>query len=133
MRMLHCVLVFLVLAAGMVYGQTACLQDQYGNQYNFTVDKTDSYLYGTVTSTQGCGTWPITGSYVVSTTGTGLEITAANVVSASSCVPMYTVKGAMPNFNWYYDFGPSPNPQPGTWVACGTSITEKPTGKGQLK
>ena len=42
-------LVGFVLASGMVYCQTACLQDQYGNQYNFTVDETNTYVYGSVT------------------------------------------------------------------------------------
>jgi hypothetical protein len=134
MRMLCSVLVCLVLVSGMVYGQTACIQDQYGDQYNYTVDKATTYVYGTATiaPTFECpgGPWPITGSYVTSTSGNGFELTAANPDPSSiTCVPIFTLKGTWPNFDWYYLTGPSVPPQPGTWVPCSkTSVTA--TGKG---
>jgi hypothetical protein len=134
MRMLFSLLVGFVLVSGMVYGQTACIQDQYGDQYNYTVDKAANYVYGSVTVSPSfdCpgGPWPITGSYVSSTSGNGFEVTAANPdPSSPACVPMFTLKGIWPNFDWYYVTGPSSTPQAGTWVPCSkTSVTA--TGKG---
>jgi hypothetical protein len=134
MRMLCTVLVCLVLVSGMVYGQTACIQDQYGDQYNYTVDKANMYVYGTATisPTFNCpgGPWPLTGSYVTSASGNGFELTAANPdPSSPTCVPIITLKGVWPNFDWYYVTGPSDPPQPGTWAPCSkTAVTA--TGKG---
>ena len=136
MRTLFSLLVVFVLASGMVYGQTACLQDQYGSQYNFTVDETNTYIYGSVTPgpTQcNSAAWDMTGNFVTSPAGLGLEITAANPDPSNGCVPIYTLKGIMPNFQWYYVGGISNPPQPGTWVACGTKVLESGAGKGTLK
>jgi len=134
MRTLFSLLTVFVLAVGMVHGQTGCLQDQYGNQYNFTVDKTNTYLYGTATSTQCPGAaWDIIGSFVTTPNGIGLEITAANPNPPNGCAPVYTLKGMMPNFQWFYEDGVSNPPQPGTWVACGTKTSDPGTGKGALK
>ena len=136
MRILCSVLVCLVLATGMVYGQSACIQDQYGNQYNYTVDNPTGDVYGSVTNVQGCAAvWPLTGSFVkTSSGGRFLELTAANPNgTADACYPTYMVKGAWPNFDWYYAFGPSPTPQPGTWVACGAKGSDTATGKGSVK
>jgi hypothetical protein len=136
MRTLFSLLVCLVLASGMIYGQSGCLQDQYGNQYNFTVDKTNTYLYGTVTpSPTQCPSvpWDMTGTFVTTPTGIGLEITAANPDPQNRCAPIYTLKGIMPNFQWFYETGVSNPPQPGTWVSCGTKTSDPGTGKGALK
>jgi len=136
MRTLFSLLVSFVLASGMVYGQNACLQDQYGSQYNFTVDQTNTYVYGSVTPgpTQcKSAAWDMTGSFVTSPAGLGLEITAANPDPSNGCVPIYTLKGIMPNFQWYYVGGISNPPQPGTWVACGAKVLESGAGKGTLK
>ena len=136
MRILWSLLAGFVLASGMVYGQNACLQDQYGSQYNFTVDQTNTYVYGSVTPgpTQcKSAAWDMTGSFVTSPAGLGLEITAANPDPSNGCVPIYTLKGIMPNFQWYYVGGISNPPQPGTWVACGAKVLESGAGKGTLK
>ena len=136
MRTLFSLLAGFVLASGMVYGQSKCLQDQYGNQYNFTVDETNTYVYGSVTSPPGqCPgqPWDLTGSFVVTSAGVGLELTSSNPDPSNGCVPIYTLKGIMPNFNWYYINGPSNPPQPGKWVACGTQVLESGAGKGVLK
>jgi len=129
-------LVFCVaMGSGIVYGQTACLQDQYGNQYDFTIDTTHGYLYGTVSNAQSCpaSTWSLTGSYVQTTSGLGIELTAANPNGTSDpCFPIYTLKGIWPNFDWYYAFGISTIPQ-ARWVACGTPTSDKATGKGARK
>ena len=135
MKTLICLTACLFLALGIGFGQSACLQDQYGNQYNFTVNTATNYVYGSVTNAQGCsgGTWPLIGSYVVSSTGTALELTASNPLGdTDGCVSAYMLKGVLPNFQWYYDL-PSSNPQPGTWTSCGTALSGKPTGKGSLK
>jgi hypothetical protein len=83
----------------------SCLVDQYGNVYNFTIDKPHKFVYGTVTNNQGCAsTWPLVGSY----TGKGglhLELTAANP-DDSVCIGVYKLKGDYPNAEWYYAFGP---------------------------
>jgi hypothetical protein len=138
MRKLFSLLGVFVLASGMAFGQSACLQDQYGNQYNFIVDKTNNYVYGSVTPgpTQCVNTlWPLTGSFVTSTSGIALELTAANPKGSSDerCVPMYTLKGIMPNFDWFYASGVSIPPQPGTWVTCGSPASDKATGRGARK
>jgi hypothetical protein len=134
MRTLFSLLAGFVLASGMVYGQTACLQDQYGNQYNFTVDETNAYVYGSVTSGPNqckSSPWNMTGSFVTGSGGLGFEITAANPDPSNGCPPIFTLKGIWPNFNWYYVTGVSD--QPGTWVACGTKVLESGVGKGSLK
>jgi hypothetical protein len=137
MRTLCSVLVCLMLVSGMVYGQTACIQDQYGDRYNYTVDKATMYVYGTATMAANfeCpgGSWSITGSYVTSTSGNGFELTAANPdPSSPTCVPIFTLKGIWPNFDWYYVTGPSPTPQLGTWAPC-SETTVTATGKGPRK
>ena len=111
-----------------------CLQDQYGNQYNFTMSASDGFLYGNVTNVQGCPgeTWPLLGSFASTTGGTALELTASNPLgSSSSCSPAYMLKGVLPNFVWYYPN--SASGQPGQWTACGTAISSKPEGRGALR
>jgi hypothetical protein len=122
-----------LLAFGVCFAD--CLQDQYGNQYNFTLVTSSQYLYGTVTSGQNCpgGAWPLVGSYTSTSSGIALELTTANPEgNASSCVSEYMLKGVYPNFQWYYPFTGT-EPQPGTWASCSATITNKPSGKGALK
>ena len=111
---------------------TVCLQDQYGNQYSFTVDPEHKYVFGDVTNNQGCAEqWPLTGSYTETPGGLLLELTAANPDGVfSSCVDTYKLKGIFPNFEWYYDSGWGS--QPATWVACGTRVTANPSSGGTL-
>ncbi len=136
MKTLICLLVCIPLVSVMVDAQsTACLQDQYGNQYNFTIDTVHNYLYGTATpSSTQCPSppWALTGSYVQTGAGLALELTAA-MPSGASCVPIYTLKGDFPNFDWYYDYGISTTPQQSKFVACGTAVSPKVTGKGNQK
>jgi hypothetical protein len=115
------VLLGLALLMPAVASAQYCLQDQYGNQYNFTVDSEHKYLYGSVTNVQGCASpWPLTGSY---TTGPlVVELTAANP-TPGVCVSTYKLKGNYPNFAWYYEFGYGA--QEATFVTCGSAPTAK--------
>src|SRR5262245_23631086 len=81
-----------------------CVQDQYENQYNITVDASHGYLYGTVSNAQGCATdWPVTGSYVPTTEGLAFELTAANPLgNMDTCQPIYKLRGRYPAFSWFY-------------------------------
>ena len=99
------------------------------------MDLATQYVYGTVTTSQGCpgGAWPLIGSYTVTSAGTGLELTTANPAgNTSSCTPQYMLKGVLPAFQWYY-LTPGNEPQPGTWISCSATISNKPAGKGALK
>src|ERR1700682_6086695 len=57
-----------------------CVQDQYGNQYTFTVDAAHGYITGHATNHQGCagGTWPLLGSFEATSGGTMVEFTFRN-------------------------------------------------------
>jgi hypothetical protein len=126
------VLLGLALLMPAVASAQYCLQDQYGNQYNFTVDSEHKYLFGTVTSAQGCTipVWPILGSYT--TAPLVVEITAANPAGAGdNCVLAFKLKGNYPNFAWYYEFGYGD--QEGTWTTCLTSPAASPSAGGMLK
>ena len=134
---LSSVLACLILVSGIASCQeTKCLQDQYGNQYTFSIDQESLYLYGSVKSNQGCvaSTWPIIGSFVTTAEGTGLELTAANPLGEAGdpCILTFKIKGKMPNFQWYY-VNPNLERQPGTWVACGTPTLNQASGKGMRK
>ena len=115
----------------------ACFQDQYGNQYNFTVDSAHGYITGSATNHQGCagGTWPLLGSFVATAHGTMVEFTLRNPSPASGCVPDYKLKGLWPKSAWYYESGFGG--QDFTFVACGGHIAAaadaKTKGKGTLK
>ena len=133
MRTLRTLLICFVFGYATVAAQAACIQDQYGNQYNFTIDQTHAYVYGTVTNAQGCSssTWNLTGVWSNTPSGGGLELTASNP-TPDNCVPMYTLKGVYPAFDWFYDTGYG-TPQPSTYVACGTQVAKDVVGKGSLK
>lgn len=125
----------LLLAAGLAVFAPAvasaqfCLQDQYGIQYNFTVDSEHKYLYGTATMPGLCtvNVWPVIGSY---TTGPlVVELTAANPLGAGdACVNTYKLKGNYPNFAWYYEFGYGA--QEATWATCGSAPSADGDGPG---
>lgn len=133
MQTLNSLLVCIVLACGMAWGQTsACLQDQFGNQYKIDIDLANEYIYGAVTNHQGCRStaWPLIGSFVGTAAGIRFELTAANPsASPDSCVPVYKLKGTLPNFQWYYADGGG-NGNAGRWTACGAAVADKPAGKG---
>src|SRR5439155_13951780 len=82
-----------------------CVVDQYGNRYSFTIDSVHTYVYGTMTSAQGCQapTWPLLGSYVQKN-GIQLELTVANPAGNGdpNCIDAYKLKGTYPNSDWYY-------------------------------
>ena len=111
---------------------SACLQDQYGNQYSFTVDEEHGYLFGTMTDGQGCGTtaWPLTGSFVQTEDGLMLELTVANPDGGAFCVPTFKLKGLFPRFAWYYDSGYGA--QESAYTACGADVTADPSAGGLL-
>lgn len=125
----------LVLGLGMLAGaasaQAVCLQDQFGNQYNFTIDASHKYVYGTVTAVQGCEsqTWVLIGSY---TSGPlVVELTAANPLGdfdGGGCISEYKLKGNYPNFAWYYADGYGA--QESTFVACGAAVLHEGTSGG---
>lgn len=108
-----------------------CVQDQYGNQYNFTVDTAHKYLYGTVTSVQGCeaDTWTLIGSY---TNGPlVVELTGANPhgdFDAEGCIAQFKLKGNYPNFAWYYADGYGA--QESQFVECGAPVRRDPKSGG---
>jgi hypothetical protein len=128
------VLVFafaLALFMPAVASAQLCRQDQFGNQYNFTIDQAHKFVFGTVTNAQGCpgGPWPLTGSY---TTGPlVLELTAANPEGAGGCVTIYKLKGNYPNFAWYYETGYGA--QESAYVDCGAAPAAKPEEGGARK
>jgi hypothetical protein len=113
-------------------GGPVCVQDQYGNQYNFTIDRTHAYLYGTATNAQGCDAapWPLIGSYVDSPAGLVVELTASRPLDSLPCVATYKLKGIWPKFPWYYESGYGA--QEATFVSCGTRVTADPTAGGTL-
>jgi hypothetical protein len=99
-------LMVLAMSAG---AQAMCVQDQYGGQYDFTIDSAHTYLYGSATMPAGlCGApvWLLTGSFVNSG-GTKYELTAANPLGESdpSCIATFKIKGTYPNGAWYYTGG----------------------------
>jgi hypothetical protein len=97
----------------------SCVQDQYGNQYSFTVDAAHGYITGHATNHQGCagGTWPLLGSFEQVAGGTMVEFTLRNPSPASGCVPAYKLKGLWPKSAWYYESGFGG--QEFTFTACG--------------
>lgn len=123
------------LALSCSLAHAECLQDQAtGYQFVFTNDKVHKYVYGTGnfgTVCSGASTWPLTGSYTVDASGIlALELTAANP-SVDNCVPIFTIKGPFPNFEWYYDTGIVG--VTGTWVSCGAEVPANASGKSLLK
>src|SRR5437762_5298532 len=98
---------------------TSCVQDQYGNQYNFTVDTAHGYITGSATNHQGCagGTWPLLGSFEAVSGGTMVEFTLRNPSPTSGCVPAYELKGLWPKSAWFYESGYGA--QEFTFVRCG--------------
>jgi len=114
-----------------------CVQDQYGNQYTFTVDVAHGYITGHATNHQGCagGPWPLLGSFEQTAKGTMVEFTLRNPSPASGCVPAYKLKGIWPKSAWYYESGSGG--QDFTFTACGghakAAADAKTAGKGSLK
>lgn len=113
-----------------------CVQDQYGNQYNFWIDTAHNYLYGTATI-QGCSAtvWDLTGSYYAGF-GPPFELTMANPLGTGDpvCVSTAKLKGAYPNGEWYYTTGYGA--QPFAFVTCGTAPAADASpkaGSGALK
>jgi hypothetical protein len=109
---------------GPVLAQSFCLQDQYGNQYNLAFDATYGSLTGTVVSAQGCiGEYSLLGTFeyaVWPQQGLVLAVTAANSLGDgdSACIRTFMLRGAFPNFAWYYASGYAG--QEATWAACGS-------------
>jgi hypothetical protein len=123
----------------IAFETTNCVQDQYGNQYNFKLDTAHQYITGSATNAQGCsgGTWPLLGSYAYTEKGILVEFTLVNPSESSSCVDAYKLKGIWPDSAWYYESGYGA--QEFTFVPCGTAVKAEATaaakkkGQGALK
>lgn len=103
------ILIIGLIVFSMVAGvQAMCIEDQYGNQYDFVIDSTHQYVYGSVHMEQDCDApiWYLTGSYVLKN-GTQYEATAANPLGDSDtrCTATYKIKGTYPKGAWYYTNG----------------------------
>jgi len=112
---------------------SVCLQDQYGDQYSFTVDEQHGYVFGSamINSQFACGTtpWPLTGSYTQTEDGLLLELTVANPAGIGQpCVSTFKLKGLFPRFAWYYDFGYGS--QESAYVTCGSDATASSSSGG---
>lgn len=120
------------IVASAPWCMATCLQDQYGNQYQFTQTDNEAVI-GTATNAQGCGTapWPLIGAYIHKNGGIQLELTASNP-APGGCQPIYMLKGTYPNFGWYYDYGYGG--QESVYVECGAQdpVTARP-GQGALR
>lgn len=120
--------------------EARCSQDQYGNQYTYTLDRTTQSITGTVLNVQNCSVqvWPLIGSYARQAGVRVQQLTAANPDPNSSCVAMYMLKGDYPNFAWFYESGYGA--QEATFVACSAIPTpaeqvphETTKGRGALR
>ena len=125
---------FLLFGLSTAAAVAMCIQDQYGNQYDFTIDYTNNYLYGTVTMAQGCDAtvWYVTGSYYGGG-GPPYELTAANPLGDADlfCVTTFKIKGIYPDGEWYYTTGYGA--QPFTWLPCGAPAADTSGSGGALK
>jgi hypothetical protein len=103
---------------------SGCLQDQYGDQWNFFTDFDHRSFAGTVTMAQGCAdpTFHMIGSYVRRV----FAFTAINPLGDGdpNCIATFMVKGAYPNSAWFYDTGFGA--QEFTWAMCGTTPAADP-------
>jgi hypothetical protein len=107
-----------------------CLQDQYGNQYNITLDATNKAISGVATVNQRSGEqWTLSGSYATNKAGTKRKEQQLTMSDSSDHNTLYMLRGIYPNFAWYY--GGVYGGQEATWVACGTAVTAQPAGEGR--
>jgi hypothetical protein len=107
----------------MAFTDGECIQDQYGNQYNLTIDEAHQFITGTVSGGQGGGPWVIFGSYVQSspTDPWVYELTAVNSVpNQPGFIAAFKIKGVQPQGAWYYDIGFGG--QEFTFTACGAAV-----------
>jgi hypothetical protein len=101
-----------------------CLQDQYGNQYNITVDPVNKSITGVATVVQRNNElWTLSGSYATNKTGTKRKEQQLTMTDSTNTNQLYMLRGIYPNFAWYYNG--SYGAQEATWVACGTPVTAK--------
>jgi hypothetical protein len=115
-----------------------CIQDQYGGQYELTLDPAHLYAYGTADAV-GCDAtfYFLTGSVVpLAAGGFALEVTAANPLGDfdNECIATFKLKGQFPNFAWYYDDGYGG--QEASWAGCAALIATQstpPAGQGRRK
>ena len=112
-----------LLSAPAVMAQE-CLQDQYGNQYNITVDAVNKSISGVATIVQRDNEqWTLSGSYATNKAGTKRKEQQLTMADSSNSNQLYMLRGVYPKFAWYYNgaYGA----QEGTWVACGTAVAAK--------
>ncbi|CAN5324807.1 hypothetical protein BH20ACT24_BH20ACT24_16220 [soil metagenome] len=112
------------------FAGSKCVQDQYGNQYEFTVDAANRYLYGTMHSGQACeaSDWHLLGSYVNAGGRLVYELTASNPLgdSDAGCIPAFKIKGVWPHGAWFYPTGYGD--QEFRWTSCGAKPTPPASG-----
>jgi hypothetical protein len=103
-----------------------CLQDQYGNQFNITLDTTYKSISGVATMVQRSGEqWTISGSYIG---GGRFRVQQLTMADSQSSNTLYMLKGTYPNFAWYY--GGVYGEQEGAWAACGAAAAPQGTVGG---
>lgn len=120
-----------LLGSGATFIPPSCLQDNYGNQYQFLFFNTlDQQIFGIVNNVQ-CPTDVLTmiGSWTVDKSDkVVLEFTVANNTgSGAVCVPLYELKGTYPNSAWYYTSGGGATFK---WAPCSAEAVVRNTGKG---
>jgi len=111
----------------------ACIQDQYGTQYDqLVVDSVHQIVTGVIVN-PGCGDdWSMVGSYTIDRNGPViLELSGANNDGDTACVPIYKLKGAYPSANWFYNTGFQTN-QPFKYAACSAPSERRDTGSGGM-
>jgi hypothetical protein len=121
-----------LLGSGSAFTPPSCLQDNYGNQYQYLFFNTlDQQVFGIVNNVQ-CPTdiLSMIGSWTVDKSNkTVLEFTVANNTgSAAVCVQEYELKGVYPSATWYYPDGA--NGATFNWAQCSTDAAVTGIGKG---
>lgn len=120
--------VFAVVALSVApLASAECIQDQYGNQYNITLDTTNKAISGfAIMNQRGGERWTLSGSYVGSGSFRIQQITMADSLDSNR---LYMLKGRYPNFGWYYDgvFDPVQN---AAFTACDAPLSAPAGGKG---
>lgn len=119
-------------ASALAAPPNECVQDQYGNQYNLVYDGATQSITGTVNMVQCPGsTWSMIGSYTKKGGVRTQEITAAADVTDAACVVMIKLKGAYPNFAWYYTTGYGA--QESTYSSCSADAASAGQQGGALR
>lgn len=85
------------------FASALCIQDQYGNQYEITLNPDTKSITGAVTIVQlGGVVQTLSGSYVFGEKILG-RIQQLTFADPSNPNRLYMLKGNYPKFGWYYD------------------------------